>query len=177
MDAARQLNTPEIESSRQISRYYTPSGSNSIKYSSYGARVAIVDQRGLDRAKVFTSTIDQQAVDRFTAELRQVMVEKQDWSRKAAENAELDKEYHDQVEELEREKAMLAEERDALQLPLKRWLTANTKLDAKRESLRREKEKPTAEAKAAQLRDKLAKVADKGVRLALQHQVSSRSSF
>ncbi len=128
LDPNRQLNTQEIESSRKISRYYTPAGSNSIKYSSYGARVAIVEQRGLDRAKVFTTSIDQQAVDRYTQELKEIARQKADWSRRAAENAEVDGELHNRVDVLEREKATLQEEKDALQQPLRRWLMANTKL-------------------------------------------------
>lgn len=195
LDPNRQLATQEIEASRQISRYYTPAGSNSIKYSSYGARVAIVEQRALDRAKVFTSSIDQQAVDRLNAELRDIQREKLDWSRRAAENAELDKEFHDRIEAYDKEKAALTDERDALQLPLKKWLRQNTKLgklavsrsnficaqvltgpraraDSMRETLRKEKAKPTAEAKAKELRDRLAKVTAKAAQLSLRHEVS-----
>ena len=41
--------------------------------------------------------------------------------------------------------------------------------DSLRETLRKEKAKPTAQAKAKEYRDRLAKVASKGARLALEH--------
>lgn len=128
LDANRVLNTAAIEASRKVNRYFTPAGSNSIKYSSYGARVAIVEQRALDRPKLFETSIDQSRLDQYNGELAELQARKAEWARKAADNMVLDGEYRSRIEALDQEKAELTAARENQRLPVRNWMKAKAKL-------------------------------------------------
>lgn len=52
----RRIDIQAVEQGKVISRYYTREGSNSIKYSTYGARFAQNDQRAAQPAKILNTS-------------------------------------------------------------------------------------------------------------------------
>ncbi|KAI5476483.1 hypothetical protein MNV49_007730 [Pseudohyphozyma bogoriensis] len=165
----RPVISAEVEASQAISRYYTPDGSHSIKYSKYGKQSALVETRWLERPRHLSTGIDE-------AKQRELQ---QQASQFATRKAELKTEFQrcgaSQDEALERyqavdnERKKLVKERENMRDPVKSWLAAEVKLNGTRTALEAAKALPSGDARRAEKQNDMRGHSEKRLRLVLEY--------
>lgn len=164
------IDAKKVENSGQVSRYYTPDGSHSIKWSQYGARGSQVEQRNLSPPRILNQAADNSKLAPLQEQSSRLKSEQESLKTKGRECTARDQELRARVTELDNEKAELADRRVRLREPMKKWLKAEAELKSKQTELQKQLSKPSAEAKRDKARkDMLAQTA-KRVQYTLDYQ-------
>ncbi|GAA6015672.1 hypothetical protein JCM10207_008167 [Rhodosporidiobolus poonsookiae] len=165
----RALDVKRLEESRLVQRYYTPDGSTSIKYSQYGQRLAQIEQRQLEKAKILVSGVDHQQVEDCNKRIAeaQAAIEQLKARRDQLKAEEAD--LMAQVAQIDAEGRALNKEKDQMSKDRQTWLKAQSKLKMAKSSLDKAVNKPSPEQKRAALNARLRDLMDKRVRLAMEY--------
>ncbi|TNY24149.1 P-loop containing nucleoside triphosphate hydrolase protein [Rhodotorula diobovata] len=163
----RHVDAKAIEATRQVQRYYTRDGSSSIRFSMYGNRLAQLETRTLQRAKILNTGVDQARVDMCRVKIAENQAARAALKAERDRCREVEADLAAQVEQIESERAELDAERKKLNKAWQQWVKAKSRLETAHAQLKREQSKPSANEQREALAKQLRKLVDKRVVAAL----------
>ncbi|GAA5846580.1 hypothetical protein JCM9279_006751 [Rhodotorula babjevae] len=163
----RNVDSRGVEATRRVQRYFTPDGSASIRFSMYGQRLAQLETRTLNKAKILGNGVDQAKIDYLVNKINESRASRQALKVDYERSEVVEKELTEQVQQMQDERATLHAERENMHKARAQWEKIKSKLDASQAALKRELKQPSAADKRAKLNDDLRKLVDKRVKAAL----------
>ncbi|BGO98380.1 hypothetical protein RTG_00828 [Rhodotorula toruloides ATCC 204091] len=166
----RRIDIQAVEQGKDIPRYYTREGSNSIKYSTYGARFAQNDQRAAQPAKILNTSVDESRISGVTKRIEETHEERKRLHGELQRLGRVGNDLRAQADQLTVERDELVQERNAMSKARTAWQRAKSKLASLQSSLQRELSKPSATEKREQLAARMRKLMEKRVKLTIEYE-------